>query len=87
MLLSDVLYDRFVFLKYESGKLKFWNEDACGYVEDIHNAGIYDSSEISEFGLRCFREDEIKKKLYWKNIHFAVSLENAIKYFNVVSNI
>lgn len=81
MLLSETISEKFVFLKYENGKLQFWAEDACGYAEDPCNAGVYTKKDVSSFGLRCFNDEEIKKKLYKKNIHFAVSIRNAIKYF------
>lgn len=81
MLLSDIICDRYVFLKYEYGKLQFWSEDACGYVNDIENAGVFKKEDINKFGLRYFKGSEIKKNLYKKNIHFAVSFKNAIKYF------
>lgn len=81
MLLSEAISEKYVFLKYEHGKLQFWAEEACGYVDEIMNAGVFKKEDITRFGLRYFRATEIKKSLYKKHIHFAVSLKNAIKYF------
>lgn len=81
MILNDVINEKYIFLKCEFNKLQFWAEDACGYVEDGSKAGIYNREDITSFGLCCYTEDEIKKKVYKKNIHFAVLLKDAIKYF------
>ena len=81
MLLSEAISEKYIFMKCENGKLEFWSEDACGYVDNLYDAGVFTKAAISSFGLRYFNGEEIKKKSYKKNIHFAVSLKNAIKYF------
>ena len=81
MLLSNVIREKYVFMKCENGKLEFWNEDAYGYVDNLYDAGIFYKEDIKRFGLRYYNNEEIKKKLYKKNIHFAISLKNAIKHF------
>ena len=81
MLLGELLFLKFVFLRYENDKLEFWAEDASGYVNNIASAGIYNEKDVIHFNLRCFTEQELKKNSYVKNKHFAVALKDAIKYF------
>ena len=81
MLVNEIIFNKYVFMKCENGKLEFWNKDACGYVDNIRDAGVFNKTAISLFGLRYLDEEEISKKSYKKYIHFAVSLTNAIKYF------
>lgn len=81
MMLSELICEKFIFIKYENGKLQFWSEDACGYVEDITNAGVFEEPDRKKFALRCFDSHGIKTKEYKRFIHFAVTVSNAIKYF------
>lgn len=82
MQVRDLFKEKYMAFKFRNGCVLFWNEHALGYTNNYKDAGVFTKQEVAEYYcLRILTAKEISTGEYRKLEHFALSMNDAAKFF------